>query len=94
MLVKRGVVGLAALTGFLTWAAVQFLLRYVNRRLAWVNVALPPLVPAVGLAPLVPAVPAVPFLIGCAFLASPLAAALLWGTALTLFLLTRPRRSA
>ncbi|ALW89740.1 hypothetical protein [Deinococcus actinosclerus] len=39
-------------------------------------------------------VPAVPFLIGCAFLASPLAAALLWGTALTLFLLTRPRRSA
>ncbi len=34
-------VALAALVGFLTWAAVQFLLRYVNRRLPWVNVALP-----------------------------------------------------
>ncbi|MEK8049639.1 ATP-binding protein [Ideonella sp. DXS22W] len=33
--------GLAALMGFITWASVQFLLRYVNRRLGWVNVALP-----------------------------------------------------
>ena len=32
---------LAALMGFVTLAAVQFLLRYANQRLSWINIALP-----------------------------------------------------